>query len=60
MISRVAATSKCREKTKEPILVEEPEETPPPYVPFYPSLLLSPSSAPSPLTSDGKARGTGP
>jgi hypothetical protein len=28
MIARVATTPKCREKTKEPILAEEPEEKP--------------------------------
>jgi hypothetical protein len=36
----VAAASKCREKCKKPekpILVGDPEETPPPYVPLYPS-----------------------
>jgi hypothetical protein len=32
MVARVAATSKCTEKTKVPILVEEPEEIPLPYV----------------------------
>jgi hypothetical protein len=34
MVARVAATSKHREKTKEPILAEEPEEIPLPYVHF--------------------------
>jgi hypothetical protein len=28
MVARVAATSKCGEKTKEPVLAEEPEEMP--------------------------------
>jgi hypothetical protein len=53
----VAATSKCREKTKVPILTKEPEEIPPSYVPLYLPLSLAPSSTPSPLTSDGEAQG---
>jgi hypothetical protein len=31
MINRVATTSKCRQKTKELMLAEELEETPPRY-----------------------------
>jgi hypothetical protein len=31
MVARVTKTSKCREKTKEHILAEEPKEIPPPY-----------------------------
>jgi hypothetical protein len=58
MVARVAATSKCREKTKEPILAEKPEEMPPPYVPLYPPLPPAPSSAPSPSISYGETRGT--
>jgi hypothetical protein len=46
--ARVATTSKCREKAKEPILAEEPEETPLLYVPLYPPLPPVPSSAPPP------------
>jgi hypothetical protein len=46
MGARVTATSKCREKTKEPILAEKPEEIPPPYVPFYQSLPPAPCSKP--------------
>jgi hypothetical protein len=38
MVARVATTSKYREKTKEPILAEELEEIPLPYVPLYPFL----------------------
>jgi hypothetical protein len=57
MVARVTATSKCREKVKEPILAEEPEEVPPPYVPLYPPLPPAPSSAPLPPTFDGEARG---
>jgi hypothetical protein len=58
MVARVAATSKCREKTKKPMLGGEPEETPPLYVPLYPPLPLEHSSSPSPSTSDGDAQGT--
>jgi hypothetical protein len=58
MVARVVATSKSREKTKEPLLAEEPEEIPPPYVPLYPLLLLVPSSAPLLLTLDGEPPGT--
>jgi hypothetical protein len=58
MVARVAKTSKCREKTKETILIREPKETLPPYVPFYLPLPLAPSSASSPSTSDGEAQGT--
>jgi hypothetical protein len=45
MVPRVATTSKYMEKSKEPVLAEEPEKMPPAYVPLYP-----PSSAPLPLT----------
>jgi hypothetical protein len=38
MVARMAATSKCREKSKEPLLAEEPEEMPLPHVPLYPPL----------------------
>jgi hypothetical protein len=55
MVARVAATSKCREKTKEPILAEEPEEVLPPYVPLHPPLPPTPSAAPLPPTLDGEA-----
>jgi hypothetical protein len=55
MVARVAETSKCREKTKEPILAEEPEEITPPYVPLYPPLPPAPSSTLSPSTPDGVA-----
>jgi hypothetical protein len=58
MVPRVAATSKCREKTKEPILAKEPEEVPPPYVPLYPPLPPVPSSTPPPPTLDGEVQGT--
>jgi hypothetical protein len=54
MVARVAATSKCREKTKEPVVAEEPEEIPPPYVPLYPPLPLALSFVCSPSTSDGE------
>jgi hypothetical protein len=57
MVARVAITSKCREKTKELVLVEEPKETLSPYVPLYPPLPPAPSSTPLPLTSDGEAQG---
>jgi hypothetical protein len=57
IVARVAAASKCKEKAKEPILVEEPEEVPPPYVPLYPPLPPVPSSAPSPLILEGKLKG---
>jgi hypothetical protein len=55
MVAKVAATSKCREKKKEPILAEEPEEIPPLYVPLYPPVSPAPSSTPSLLTLDGEA-----
>jgi hypothetical protein len=55
MVARVAATSKCREKTKEPVLAEEPEEVPLSYVPLYPPLPPVPNSVPSPLILDGDA-----
>jgi hypothetical protein len=55
MVVRVAATSKCMEKTKEPVLAEEPEETPLPYVLLYPPLPLAPNSIPLPLMSVGEA-----
>jgi hypothetical protein len=58
MVVRVVATSNCREKTKETLLAEEPEEIPLPYVQFYPVLLPAPSSAPVHLTLDGEAQGT--
>jgi hypothetical protein len=52
MGAKAAATSKCREKIKEPILAKEPKEIPPPHMPLYLSLPLTPSSAPPPLTLD--------
>jgi hypothetical protein len=58
MVARVATASKCREKAKEPILAEEPEEVPPPYRPLYPPLPPVPSSAPLPLTVEGETQGT--
>jgi hypothetical protein len=58
MVVRVAASSKCREKTKEAILAEEPEEVPPPYVTLYPPLPPVPRSAPLPSTWDEEAQGT--
>jgi hypothetical protein len=58
MVARVAATSKCREKTKEPILAEEPEETPLPYMLLFPPLPPALSSTPLPLVSEGEAQGT--
>jgi hypothetical protein len=54
MVARVAATSKCKEKTKETILAEELKEMPLTYVSLYPPLPPTPSSAPLPLTLDGK------
>jgi hypothetical protein len=54
MIARVATTSKCREKIKEPVLAEEPEEVPQPYVLPYPPLPPASSSAPPPPTLDGE------
>jgi hypothetical protein len=57
MVARVATTSKCREKTKEPILAEKPEEAPLLYVPLYSSLPPAHSSAPPTLTLDGEAQG---
>jgi hypothetical protein len=47
MVARVAAASKCREKSKEPVLAEEPEEV------LYPPLPPVTSSAPLPLIQDG-------
>jgi hypothetical protein len=58
MIARMAATSKCREKTKERILPGEPVEVPLPYVSLYPLLPRAPSSIPPTPTLDGEARGT--
>jgi hypothetical protein len=46
MVTRVATTSKCREKAKEPILAKEPEKTPPPYMILYSP--LPPATAPNP------------
>jgi hypothetical protein len=46
------------ERTKEPVVAEQPEEVTPPYVPLYPPLPPAPNFVPSSLTSDGKARGT--
>jgi hypothetical protein len=57
MVARVAATSKCRETSKEPVLAEDTEEMPLPYVLLYPPSPLAPNFTPSPLTSDGEARG---
>jgi hypothetical protein len=58
MVARVSTTSKCREKTKEPILAEEPEEIPLPYVPLYPPLPPALSSIPQLSTPNGEAQGT--
>jgi hypothetical protein len=58
MVANVAATSKYREKTNEPILAEEPEEVPLPYMPLYPPLPPEASSTSLPPASDGEARGT--
>jgi hypothetical protein len=55
MAARVDTTSKCREKTKEPVLAKEPKEVPPPYVLLYPPLPPVPSSAPPPPALDGEA-----
>jgi hypothetical protein len=55
-VARVATTSKCREQTKEPILVEEHKEIP--YVPLYPPLPLAPISTPSLPTLDRETQGT--
>jgi hypothetical protein len=55
MVARVAATFKCSEKTKEPIVAGEPKEIPPPHVPLYTSLPSAPSSTPLPLALDGEA-----
>jgi hypothetical protein len=55
MVARVAAASKCREKCKKPekpILVGEPEETPPPYVQLYLPILLSSIPLPTPLEGE--------
>jgi hypothetical protein len=35
MVAKVAATSKCREKSKKPVLAKDPEEMPPPYMLVY-------------------------
>jgi hypothetical protein len=56
MVAKVAATFKCREKAKEPILGEEPEEVTPPYVPHYPPLSPVPCSTPLPLTLEEKLK----
>jgi hypothetical protein len=49
MVARVDATSKCREKTKVPIMAKEPKEITLPYLPLYLPLPPSPSSTlPSP------------
>jgi hypothetical protein len=58
MVARLSTTSKCREKTKELILLKEPKEMPPPYVLLYPPLPQAASSAPLPLTSERESRGT--
>jgi hypothetical protein len=58
MAARVAAASKCREKTKEPILAEEPQEVPPPHVPLYPPLPPALRPTPPPPTLDGETQGT--
>jgi hypothetical protein len=58
MVARVAAASKCTEKTKETILAGEPEEVPPPSVPLYPPLPPMPSSTFPPPTLDGEPQGT--
>jgi hypothetical protein len=58
MVAKVATTPKCRERTKEPVLAEEPKEVPLPCVPLYPPLPPAPSSTPSPSTSDGETQGT--
>jgi hypothetical protein len=55
MVARVTATSKCRQKTKEPVLADVSEEIPPPYVPFYPPRPQAHSSAPPPPTLDEEA-----
>jgi hypothetical protein len=57
-VARVATTSKCREKTKDLILVKELKEKPPPYVLLYPPLPLAARSAPLPLTLDEESWGT--
>jgi hypothetical protein len=54
MVAMVAATSKCREKTKGPMLAKEPNEMPSPFVPLYPPLPPAPISTLSPSTSDGE------
>ena len=38
MMARVTASSKCWPKTEKPVLSGEPEGTPLPYAPLYPSL----------------------
>jgi hypothetical protein len=58
MVAKVAATSMCREKTKEPILAREPEEAPPPYVLLFPPSPSASSSAPPLPTLDGETQGT--
>jgi hypothetical protein len=57
MVARVATTSKCKEKTKVPILAQEPEEMQPLYVPLYPPLPPALSPIPLHLTLDGKLKG---
>jgi hypothetical protein len=60
MVARVAAASTCREnckKLEKPILVGDPEGTPPPYGPLYPP--LPPPSKSSPPPSEGEAASDG-
>jgi hypothetical protein len=59
MVATGSTASECREKAKLPILTEEPEEVPPPYVPLYPLVPPVPSSTPPPLILDGEGQGTG-
>jgi hypothetical protein len=58
MVAKVATTSNCREKTKEPTLSKKPKETPLSFMPLYPPLPPAPGSAPSPLTLDGEVQKT--
>jgi hypothetical protein len=55
MLALVATNSKCRERTQELVLAEEPEEITPPYVPLFPLMPPVPSSASSPQMLDGEA-----
>jgi hypothetical protein len=55
MVARVATASKCREKAKKPILAEETEEVPLPFVPLSPPLPPVPNSASLSLILDGEA-----